>query len=382
MKKIITFIFLTTILISCDKPILNGHYHVEWGDKSSFQTWNIKDNRMRINDSVCSNKKQRCYGMPIDFKGDSIFVPWVDFIYAAKYEIDKRGVILTTTNYNNIIDSLKITPKENCTTSKSYFRKKEFPELKNFNLFKTYINSGESVIPNTYQNELIIGKTNGKPVYIFNDKKLTFNEKSKEFGIQKSKTISKIWITIDDKINLSEVTDILKEVFEKGYKTYFSQKETENDEQVIIFKKSITSINNIKDAYILNACEYCNKHPNKKIDSILKYRIYSFDSCLVNNKITDFFQLRKNTSRFLGQNRTTRLNTQIELEINSNILFKDYLEVINELDFVNTELSSITYYRGKNDPDQNDILEKQNSRKQNQLHLEFPLRIKEIIKPF
>lgn len=382
MKKYMFLVFIISNFFSCDSPKLNGHCHIEWGNKSSFQTWNIKDNRMRINDSVCSNKKEICYGMPITFKGDSIFVPWVGIVYAAKYKINDDGTIITTTNYDNRIDTLRLVPKENCITSKAYFRKKQFPELRNFNLFKTYINSGESVFPSASNNELIIGKIDEKPIYIFNDKKLSFKGKKIGFGIQKSLTKSDLWITIDDKVKLSEVTDVLKEVFEKGYRIYFSQKETENDEQVIVFIKSIINIKDYNGIFSLNSCEYCSKHPTKKIDSILKYVIYDLDSCLVNNKITDFFQLRKHTSRFLGQNRTTRLNTQIELEINSNILFKNYLEVINELDFVNTELSSITYYRGKNDPNQKEILEKQNGRNTSDLRLEFPLRIKEVIKPF
>lgn len=383
MKKGILIIFIISYLFSCDKPFLNGHYHVEWGNRTSFQTWNIKNNRIRINDSVCNDEKEICFGKKIEFKGDSIFVPWVDNIYAAKYKIKNNGtIILTTTIYSNKLDTLKLIPKENCITSKAYFRKKQFPELINFNLFKTYINSGKSVFPNKYENELIVVKKNGKPVYIFNDRKITFNENKKGFGIEKNPIKSNLWITVDDKVKLIEITDILKEVFDKGYKIYFSQKETENDEQIIVFKKSITNITIVKDKLILNVCEYCNKHPTKKLDSVLKYKIYDLDSCLVNNKITDFFQLRNYTSRFLGQNRTTRLNTKIELEINANILFKDYLEVMNELDFVNTELSSITYYHGINDPDQKHILEKQNSLEPNQLYLEFPLRMKEIIYPF
>ena len=105
------------------------------------------------------------------------------------------------------------------------------------------------------------------------------------------------------------------------------------------------------------------------------------DSCLVEHKITDFFQLRNHTVRFLKQNRTTRLNTQIQIEINSNILFKDYLELMTEIDFVNTELLG-TYYRDSTDIDFKEILNKQYRRNSKDLHLEFPLRIQEIIKPF
>ena len=134
MKKVISFLILLLVLVSCNKPNLNGHYHLEWGNRSSFQTWNIKNNRIRINDSVCDDRKQICYGMPIKFKGDSIFVPWVDTDYAAKYKIDRKGTITMTTNYNDNYDTLRLFPKENCLTYDGYFNQKTKNQLNNFNL--------------------------------------------------------------------------------------------------------------------------------------------------------------------------------------------------------------------------------------------------------
>jgi hypothetical protein len=57
-------------------------------------------------------------------------------------------------------------------------------------------------------------------------------------------------------------------------------------------------------------------------------------------------------------------------------------KVINELDYNNIKISKIIYYYGKDDPDQKEILDNQNSNKTDKLHLEFPLRIQETIKPF
>jgi hypothetical protein len=191
-----------------------------------------------------------------------------------------------------------------------------------------------------------------------------------------------IWIHIDNRVKLKEVLIILKELIEKGYKIYFTSKDGYNYEKIIIFKKSISEIIQKDNLTTINTCEYCEKHPIKKIDSVLNFKIFGKDSCLVNNEITDFYQLRKYTARFMGQNRSTRLKTQIQLEINSDILFEDYFELLSDIEFINKELSDITYYHGKNDPDQKEILEKQNSRSPNQLQLEFPLRIQETIKPF
>ncbi|WBX77752.1 hypothetical protein PG911_05700 [Tenacibaculum ovolyticum] len=379
MLKSLFYTILLVIIISCDNPKLNGHYHLEWGNKSSFQTWNIQNNRMRINDSVCSDRKQICYGMPIKFKGDSIFVPWVDYIHRAKYKIDKKGTILMTTNYNNHYDTLKLTPKENCLNSSVYFKNKVRTK---FNLVSLYYNThGESDFPINSKNELIIGKKEGTPFYILNNKTLKLSSNN-TYNINTPINTKDIWIHIDNKVQLKDTLIILEELISKGYKIYFSSKDgKENNEQIILLKKSITQIETSKKSTVINSCEYCEKHPTIKIDSIINFKIYGKDSCLVNNKITDYFQLRNYVVRFLKQNRSTRLNTEIQLKINSNILFEDYLYLLSDIDFVNTELSG-TYYRDENDPDQKEILTKQNSRSSKNLNLEFPVRIKEVIKPF
>ena len=381
MKKVISCLILLLVLVSCNKPNLNGHYHLDWGNSSSFQTWNIKNNRMRINDSVCDDKKERCYGVPIEFKGDSIFVPWVDTDYAAKYQIDKKGTITMTTNYNDNYDTLRLFPKENCINSEAYLNKKASNLKSSFDLVSLYYNThGESDFPKNAQNELIIGKKDGIPFYIFNDKLLEFSNQS--FNISKPNKSEEIWIYIDIKVQLKEVEVILKELVDKKYKIYFTSKdENENNEQVIIFKKSIAKIDKNENATIINTCEYCEKHPTKKIDSVLSFKIFSKDSCLVNNKMTDYFQLRNYIVRFLKQNRSTRLNTEIQLEINSNIIFEDYLYLLGDIEFVNTELLGTTY-RDSTDIDYKIINKKQFSYNRKDLEFEFPLRIKEIIKPF
>lgn len=383
MKKVISCLILLLVLVSCNKPNLNGHYHLEWGNRSSYQTWNIKDNRLRINDSVCNDKNLICYGMPVKFKGDTIFVPWVDTDYAAKYQIDKNGTIIMTTNYDNDYDTLRLIPKENCLTSNVYFNQKTKNQLNNFNLLSNSMMYGKSVLPKNYKNELIIGKSEEKVVYIFNDNVLNFNSKTDSYNLEKSTDKNELWIHIDEKIKLNEVIPILKEIHQKGYSIFFTSKERlENNEQVRVLEKSIINIDQKDTSYILNSCEYCEKHPTQKIDSIVKFTVFDMDSCLVNDKIIAVHRIRNYTSKFLGQNRNTRLSSEIQLEINSKILFKDYLEIITELDFVNKELSDITYYHGKDDPDQKEILEQQNLLQPNKLHLEFPLRIQETIKPF
>ncbi|WP_299668682.1 hypothetical protein [uncultured Polaribacter sp.] len=375
---ILKFIVVILLITSCNSPNLNGHYHLEWGNSTSFQTWNFKKNRIRINDSLCSDQKQVCYGMPIKFKGDSIYVPWVDFILEAKYYIDNNGIIYLEDGTEK---PLKLIPKNDCINSADYLNRKVSNLESSFDLVSLYYNThGKSAFPKNSENELIIGKKNGAPYYILNNQLLKFSDNS--FNVPKAKSSNDIWIYIDNKVQLKEVLIIFKELYDKNYKIYFSSKdEKENNEQVIVFKKSITKIDKKNNTTIINTCEYCEKHPTQKIDSIINFKVFGKDSCIVNNKITDYFQLRNNIVRFLKQNRSTRLNTEIQLEINSNMLFEDYLYLLGDIEFVNTELLG-TYYRDTIDTDFKYISNKQNSRNRENLELEFPLRLKEIIKPF
>jgi hypothetical protein len=381
IKKYSLLLLLISLMISCNSPNLNGHYHLEWNNNNnnntSFQTWNFKNNRIKINDSICNYEKETCFGMPIEFKGDSIYIPWVDFIFEAKYHIDKNGIIYLEDGSGK---PMKLLPKKDCLNSSVYFNQKTQKLTNNFNLLSTYMMYGKSVFPKDYHNELIIGRVEAKPFYLFNNNLLRHNKNN--YDIEKVSKKEELWIHVDEKIKLSEVLNILKEVHQKGYKILFTSKETsENDEQIKTLKKSIINIDKKLNEFEINSCEYCEKHPTKKIDSILNFKIFGLDSCIVNNKITDFFQLRNHTVRMLKRNRNTRLNTEIQLEINSNILFKDYLELMTEIDFVNTALL-VTYYRDENDPEQKEILNKQNSRNRKDLELDFPLRVKETIKPF
>tara|TARA_R110001632_G_scaffold43376_3_gene109967 strand:- start:26 stop:1141 length:1116 start_codon:yes stop_codon:yes gene_type:complete len=365
------------ICLSCNTPKLDGHYHLEWDNGSNkFQTWNIKNNRMKINDSICNDEKLSCYGMPIKLKGDSIFVPWVDFLLETKYHIDKQGIIYLESEGNK--KALKLVPKIDCLKSETYFNQKLDFITKDFQLTDNNYMFNNGVFPSNYKNELIVGKSNTGNFLLFNNKLLSYNKNKNLYNIPNSPEPEDLWIHIDKRMKMIHVLPIIKECYEKNYLIHFTTQETsENDEQLSILKKSITNFQKKGSSFVLNSCEYCEKYPNQKIDSVIKLKVMGLDSCIVNNKVTNYFQLRNQTSRFLGQNRTTRLNTQIELEINSNILFKDYLKVINELDFVNTELSSIIYYRGKNDPDQKEILRKQNEGNFKDVIFEFPLRIKE-----
>ena len=379
MKKVISSLILLLVLVSCNKPNLNGHYHLEWGKDSNYQIWNIKNNSMKINEQVCSEIDTTCFLSSILFKGDSIFVfPYDHFIFEEKYQVGRNGTINIG---NNNSEQIKLTPKTNCINTDNYLNNKIKKVSNNFNLVSIYYtNHGESVFPNESKNELIIGKKDGFPFYILNNEVLKISNNT--FSLKNPIKEKDIWIHIDNKVKLKEVLIILKELIEKDYKIYFTSKDKSNYEKIIIFKKSILEIIQKDNLTTINTCEYCEKHPTKKIDSVLNFKIFGKDSCLVNNEITDFYQLRKYTARFMGQNRSTRLKTQIQLEINSDILFENYFELLSDIEFLNKELSDITYYHGKDDPDQKEILDKQNSLQPNQLHLEFPLRIKEIIKPF
>ena len=102
------------------------------------------------------------------------------------------------------------------------------------------------------------------------------------------------------------------------------------------------------------------------------------DKYIMNGKTDDLFQIRNSLVRYIIQNRTTRLNTQIEIEINGKTPFGDYLKLIDELKQVHIETRATTY-KGENDPDAQWIREKQWSPERQVIFDEFPIRIKEKI---
>ena len=365
------------ICLSCETPKLDGHYHLEWNESSGkFQTWNIKNNKMKINEDVCFPSDSTCFTSRISFTKDTITInPWVDIEYSSTYHIDKKGIVyLEGDKYNR---PLKLVPKINCVRSNSYFNQKLDTLTKSFQLTTNNYMFNEAAFPSDYKNELIIGKSNTGNFLLFNNKLLSYNNDKNLYNIPNSPEQEDLWVHIDKRMKLIHILPILKECYEKNYLIHFTTQETsENHEQLNIFKKSITNFQKKGSDFVLNSCEYCEKYPNHKIDSVIKLKVMGLDSCIVNNKVTDYFQLRNHIVRYVKRNRSTRLNTEIQLEINQNLLYKDYLELINELDFVNTELLG-TYYRDTNDKDQKEILRKQNEGNFKDVIFEFPLRIKE-----
>ncbi len=372
------FILFLSNLVGCNTPKLESHYHLEWGNKfNKFQIWNIDGNRMKINEPVCLKSDTNCFSSRIYFSKGLINVsPWVDFHYTADYKIDKNGIINMINEHNGVYDTLKLVPHKDCITSDQYFKQKLKRTTTDFKLIENDM-MNFAISPSKIKNELIIGKSNSKTFILFNGNKIT------EQTILKKVNKEELSVYVDERIKLKEILPSLHLFRSKGYSIQLMTKEVgENNEQVAFLKKSIVSINTLKnDFYKIASCEFCYKYPDKKIDTVFKFKIFGKDSCLVNDKITDFFQLRNQICRSLIKNRTTRLHSEIQLEINSEILFKYYLELSSQLDFVNTELQG-TYYRNKKDPDQKRILDLQNNKQFRKISLEFPLRISETIHSF
>ncbi|TCI84731.1 hypothetical protein [Tenacibaculum sp. M341] len=379
LHPIFIFIVFVSFFIGCNTPKLENHYHLEWSDKyNKFQIWNIDGNRMKINEPVCVKSDTNCFYSRIYFSRGLIHVsPWVDFHYSAQYSIDEKGIIyMTNEMHDGTIDTLKLIPQKNCITSDEYFKQKLKQITEDFRLVENKM-SDFAVSPLKVKNELIIGKRKDSIFFLFNDEVIKQQTKIKHV---QEELLS---VYVDERIVINQVLPILHKFKKLGYNVQFMSKLTrENNEQVAYLKKSIVNFDEFKDAaYKIVSCEYCEKYPDNKIDTVFTYKVYGRDSCLVNNKVTDFFQLRNEISRSLIKNRTTRLHSKIELEINKDILFKDYIELSYDLDFVNTELRG-TYYRTNNDPDQKRVLELQNSRKFEEVGLEFPVRISEIFRSF
>lgn len=375
MKKLFSILFLFIFACySCNEPQLNGHYHLEWNDETNmFQTWNIKNNRMKINQEVCVISDSCSYSQ-ISFTKDSMTVlPWVDIGFTTKYSKDDSGVIHLENERPNL--QFKLKHMENCISSKDYFQQKLDTLSKNFQLMSNDYMFNKRVFPADFKNELIIGSMKQGIFIMFNGKLISFAEAQL---LSKSVKKEDLWIHIDQNMKVSDILPVLKVFYDKNFEISFTTAESsENNEQLGILKRSINNFQSKNDLFVINSCEYCDKYPEQEVKSVFKAEITGPNSCIINEEKFDFFDLRNQLTRYLGNSRITRLNTQIQLQINSNLIFKDYLHLIDELDFVHTELYSIAYYRGKNDADQQWIHEAQWNFQFDKAFHEFPIQIQE-----
>jgi biopolymer transport protein ExbD len=374
-KPHIWIIGIFFLLSACNSPKLDGHYHLIW-DKNGrqFQTWNISNNRMKINEEVCSNPDS-CSSSVISFQRNTITInPWVDIEYTANYKIDEEGVV---TMYGDN-DTLWLVPQYDCLASTKYFENKTKQLTDSFNLLPETM-TGVAEFPANYENELIIGGNPNSPFFIFNTRELkkTTNE---GFDIAETKNQS-VWIHVDKHILVQEALPIVKELFEKGYLIHYSTIQLmENNEQIKLMDRTIRDFNLSEKQIEIDYCEFCSKHSDSKHDSIVKIEMLGADQYVMNGDTNDLFHTRNSLVRYIIQNRTTRLNTQIQLEIDGTTPFSDYLTLLDELRWVHVETSDITYYKGKDDPDADWIRKKQENFKSQEILDEFPMRIKEIIK--
>lgn len=367
--KFIGIIIILVILESCSNKKLNGHYHLEWdNNSSSFQIWNIKDNKMVINKENCSDNDNNCFSSLIKLTKNKITVdPWVDFTFETNYSIDKDSIISMESN-NGV---LKLTPHSNCQANQNYFFEKTKEHTKSFQLIEETM-TGHSVLPSKKENELIVifEKENENSVLLFNGNRIT---NLKEIPKSNNKSI---WLHIDKRIHLNKVIPILRELKIKKYKFYFSAlSKRENNEQIQLLTRNIESINNLNNKYEVDICEFCDKHKVEQIESILKVEIIEPEKYLIQGDTVDLFQTRKRIVRHLIKDRKSRLNTQIEFLIPQRTTFETYLRLIDEINFVHVELTEIMTYQGKNDKDKEAIRNHTLNRKK-----EFPIKIKEIIK--
>lgn len=361
------FVFaVVTSFFSCNEPRLDGHYHLVWDkDNEQFQTWNIRNNRMRINDDVCIHPDS-CFASVISFKGDTITIdPWVDNTYRTYYEMDKSGVVTMRTSY----DTLWLVPQNNCVQASEYFSIKTKHLADSFNLISETM-SGFAAFPKNYKNELIIGGLVDSPFFLFNGKVLTNIEA--ELKVNKLSD-EDVWIHVDYRISLQAVLPAIKRLHESGYHIFYSAIQTgENSEQISLMGRTIKSINESPQKFQIDYCENCSKYPKLRIDSIIKIKMLDVDSYSTNGLPDNLFHIRNNLVRHIVNNRVARLNTQIQIEIDGSIEFWKYLRLVDNLRWIQVELQ-MTTYQGLDDPDAEEINQKQDTWE------EFPIRIKEII---
>jgi len=380
LTKIFTFLsFLLFIqFFSCNDsgPVLNGHYHLilpkQFGE--IVQVWNIRENKMVINEKLPRYE----YEMPmatISFNGDTIFVdPWVDFTYSAKYLINENGSVIL---YGDS-DTMMLVPHRFCLTSEMYFFICTNTLCDSFQLVGETM-TGKYRFPSEYKNELIVCGHSSNPSFVFNKRKIQPNEEGK-FGFTRVQN-EEIWVHIDKHITIKAFLPAILELYSAGYKVFYSGKvEIDNNEQVKLLTRHFVNYKNSDDRIEVEYCENCEKYPNVKIDSLVIIEVLTDSRYKLNGMSTDLFQLRNSVANMILLNRTTRLKTLIEIYLDGNVSFNDYLHLLDEFGFIIEGEITTTFYRDPNDPDADYILEQQEKSNDSILKFEFPIRIKEIIK--
>jgi hypothetical protein len=373
IKIAFTLFSLIFLIKACSAPELNGHYHLLYKHRGErFQVWNIYKNQLIINKEICPEKKD-CFETDINFRGDSLSLVWVDAPFQTKYYLEPNGIVVM---YNKR-DSMYLVPYTNCLKFKTYFHNKINKLSDSIQLLSDAM-TGRAEFPAKFQNELIVGFSKNVPFFMFNGQIL--KQDNNRFNIPKVNN-QEVWVYIDNKITLEQVMPILLELYQRGYKIdYGTMISLDNNEQVGLIRRKFKNFKQTKSKkYEISYCEYCTKYPNVKIDSVINIKMLKGDLFVMNGETNDLFQTRNSLVRYLGQNKTTRLNTEIQIEIPKNTYFLDYLYLVDELNWVHIEISDITYYNGRNDKDATWIRQKQEENKAKEILNEFPIRIKEII---
>ncbi|UZR97978.1 hypothetical protein [Chondrinema litorale] len=371
--KLFQLLIVFTIISSCSGPTLNGHYHLIWNDSSlQFQTWNIKDNVMVINDDPWSDNHD-FLGSLIEFEDDSIGFVWVDSYCKYQYRIDDNGTVIMKDD----IHTLLLVPHNDCQTSKSYLDNKfnDFYDSLplNYSLVETY-----TEFPKNYENELLIGLDSLTPVLMFNNNNLSFRNDG-TWGLPEKKGQT-VWTYINKNIPIQTIIPIIYELHSKGYKIeYAIIQESENYEQISLTDRSIVAFSKADTHYDISYCENCLEYRDSQIDSIIKVDMISDSQFILNNDTTDLFSIEYYIKKYIIKNRTTRLNSEIQILIDGNISFESYLELMGTLSYIHMAITKVTNYYGKNDPDAEWILKNQSDRNYHIIENEFPLRVKEKI---
>ncbi len=327
---------------------------------------------MKINEAVCLDEND-CFSSQIKFKGNKMFIlPWVDIDIEYFYT---RTIMMYDKN-----DTVWLVPKKECLTSKDYFKIKTAKYSQTFEITSdTTSIDGIAEFPIDCENELIIGGTDGSPFFLFNNRLLKKTENG-DFGIAKTKN-RPVWIHVDKNMSLKTVLPIISELYSKGYSIFYSMAQIlENNEQIKLLSRSFKNIKKSQNTIEINYCEHCSKYPANTIESLIRIKMINIDQFIVDGDVLDLFQTRNKISKHQGQNRKDRLNTEVQIEIDGNTKFSDYLVLINELHFAQLELYSTSCYYGKDDIDEKRIRQKQKEGKEEEIIDEFPIRIKEIIK--
>ncbi|UTW60989.1 hypothetical protein KFE98_13280 [bacterium SCSIO 12741] len=340
------FVGIALLFGGCDRPQLNGHYHLIWNKNSEvFQTWNIQHNRVVFNQDFCDPETEGCSASHIQFDGDSILVnPWVDMAYNWRYERQQDGSLWMI----HKDDTFYLHPHGNCQSVETYFQERTAPYLDSFQLPDTTA-MGAAALPGTFETEVIVGIKENHPVILYNGHPVQTDER----GLIRLPKVNEapIWLHVDQRLPIHQVIPILREMYFQNFAIQISSSRViDNNEQIQLFPRHLRGFTQGADGiHHMMICDYCDSTSSLLPDTSLILSWIRPNYYSIQGRELNLGKVRNQIIDFLSASEPEK-TCGIQVEFPGELSWNQYLKWVDEWFWIQQEIQDIAHYRGEDLP--------------------------------